>query len=141
MTTEEKELLLKDLCARLPYGVKVLDNSHKDYGVSKLINIGVDGSILIDNEINDIQYYPIIDEVKPYLRTLESITEEEKNEIESLGWRVDELDNNHPWAHNGEIESVLAGIKWLIEHHFDFLGLIPLGLAIEVINENNPYKD
>ena len=39
MTQEDRELLLKDLCGRLPYGVKVLDNSHKNYVVSKLINI------------------------------------------------------------------------------------------------------
>ena len=52
MTQEDKQLLFQDLCARLPYGVKVLDNSYKDLGVSKIINIGDYGSILIDNEMD-----------------------------------------------------------------------------------------
>lgn len=130
MTQEDRELLLKDLSGRLPYGVKVLDNSHKNYGVSKLINIGIDGSMLIDNEANDTQYYPIIAETKPYLRPMSSMTEEEINEFEATGWRVDDLDNNHPWAFDGIIENVLLGINWLNKHHFDYQGLIEKGLAL-----------
>ena len=125
MTQEEKDLLLKDLCARLPYGVKVLDNSRKNYGVSKLINIGVDGSMLIDNEIKDIQYYPIIDETKPYLRLLSSMTEEESKEYTEI------CTNRAPYMPGGTVDFFNA-------HHFDYHGLIEKGIALEA--SENMYK-
>lgn len=122
MTQEDRELLLKDLCGRLPYGVKVLDNSHKNYGVSKLINIGIDGSMLIDNETNDTQYYPIIDETRPYLRPLSSMTEEEKIDYQAF------------FNYDG-VEYPEEYIDWLNIHHFDYRGLIEKGLAIEAPND------
>lgn len=140
MIKEDKQLLFQDLCARLPYGVKVLDNSHKDYGVSKIINIGFDGSILVDNEMDDIQYYPLIDDIKPYLRPMSSMTEEECIElgnIEATIENVSEVIPNVPYY----IEVAYSKqIDWLNAHHFDYRGLIPKGLAIEVTKENNPYK-
>lgn len=153
MTQEDRQLLLQDLSARLFYGVKVLDNSHKNYGMSKLINIGVDGSILIDNEINDIQYYPIIDEVKPYLRSLSDLTEEEKNEFDDLweqewGEALDSADIDYSehseYSENAErlvIKASYKVIEWLCVHHIDYRGLIEKGLAIRVTPENNPYKE
>ena len=131
MTQEDKELLLKDLCARLPYGVRVLDNSHKNYGVSKLINIGIDSSMLIDNETNDTQYYPIIDETRPYLRPMSSMTEEEEIEYETIA---------KPCYNIFYVDDSLKCIDWLNKNHFDYRGLIEKGLAIEVTEENNPYK-
>lgn len=122
MTQEDRELLLKDLCGRLPYGVKVLDNSHKNYGVSKLINIGIDGSMLIDNETNDTQYYPIIDETRPYLRPLFSMTEEEKIDYQAF------------FNYDG-VEYPEEYVDWLNTHHFDYRGLIEKGLAIEAPND------
>lgn len=135
MIREDKELLLADLCGRLPYGVKVLDNSHKNYGVSKLINIGLDGSMLIDNEINDIQYYPIIDDVKPYLRPMSSMTEEESDEFQQLDTECDKM----PTFDYVSIEHYRI-FDWLNAHHFDYRGLIERGLAIAVTEDNNPYK-
>lgn len=122
MTQEDRELLLKDLCGRLPYGVKVLDNSHKNYGVSKLINIGIDGSMLIDNEINDTQYYPIIDETRPYLRPMSSMTEEEKIDYQAF------------FNYDG-VEYPEEYIDWLNVHHFDYRDLIGKGLALEAPND------
>ena len=122
MTQEDRELLLKDLCGRLPYGVKVLDNSHKNYGVSKLINIGIDGSMLIDNEINDTQYYPIIDETRPYLRPMSSMTEEEKIDYQAF------------FNYDG-VEYPEEYIDWLKVHHFDYRDLIGKGLALEAPND------
>ena len=118
MTLEDRELLLKDLSGRLPYGVKVLDNSHKNYGVSKLINIGIDGSMLIDNEANDTQYYPIIDETKPYLRPISSMTGEELDKYEELEW-------------DGDFEHLsLPLLDWLNKKMFDYRDLIRKGLAL-----------
>jgi len=126
MTQEDKELLLKDICARLLYGVKVLDNSHKDYGVSKIINIGFDGSILVDNEMDDIQYYPIIDDIKPYLRPMGSMTGEEKKEFHHIAslqrnYLGDDIFYTHWQMYD-----------WLNKNMFDYRGLIEKGLALVV---------
>lgn len=131
MTKEDKELLLKDLCARIPYGVKILDNAHKDYGDSKLINIGFYGSILIDNEMNDIQYYPIIDEIKPYLRPLSSMTVEEKKE----------LNNVLEYQYYSVDSCMCEASDWLNKKMFDYRGLIEKGLAVAITEDNNPYKE
>jgi hypothetical protein len=126
MNQEDKELLLKDLCARLPYGVIC--------------------EILFVKEELKADYIKYLQkdttfQIKPYLRPMSSMTKEERMEFESLNWRVDELDFNNPWTPNGEIENVLKGINWLNAHHFDFCNLIERGLAIAVTEENNPYKE
>ena len=126
MEKEDKELLLKDLCARLSYGV-ILDNpnpcgEHWD----ELISIDVsNGTVTL---LYDGRTYKV-EKIKPYLRPMSSMTEEEKKEFESLGWRVDELDGNVPWNHN--VYNVFEGVDWLNSHHFDYRGLIPIGLALE----------
>lgn len=138
MTQEDKELLFQDLCARLPYYPKceMIDeirvvNNEKD---SSYI------STLFPRHIELFSYHNNFT-IKPYLRPMHSMTEEERMEFESLNWRVNELDFNNPWTPNGEIENVLKGINWLLKHHFDYRGLIEKGLAIAVTEENNPYKE
>lgn len=125
MTQEEKELLLKDICARLPYGVKILDDAFKKYGASELINIGIDGSLLVDNKENDIQYYPIIDDIKPYLRPMSSMTEEEKKEFTKVLVKSQECSYE-----NNESATTIVN-DWYLSKGFDVRGLIPKGLAIE----------
>ena len=123
MTQEEKELLVKDLCARSLYEVKCLCDSGDRPLTIAYINRG---------KVH-IEEYPQptydIDAVKPYLRPMSSMTEEERIVFESLGWRVDELNSNAPWNHNSY--NVFDGIDWLNAHHFDYRGLIPRGLALE----------
>lgn len=126
MTNEEKELLLKDLCARLKYGVKVNHFS----AIRELLGIIPAAEIvMVGYDINDYED-SVIEDIEPYLRPLSSMTEEEKNEFENLGWRVDELENNEAWAFNHSINSIMKGIDWLIAHYFDFRGLIPMNLAL-----------
>jgi hypothetical protein len=60
------------------------------------------------------------------------MTEEERKELELLGWRADELADNEPWAHTGSIGHVTAGMKWLNSHQFDYNGLIEKGLALKL---------
>ena len=122
MTQEEKELLLKDLCARLPYGVKI----------KFLPDDRLDGIVLhyLDNGLTVLQkgaigYRAHIKNIRPYLRPMSSMTEEEKEEYE---------------ATCGDWYETLETYDWLNEHHFDYRGLIEKGLAIEVTEENNPYK-
>jgi hypothetical protein len=107
MTQEEKQLLLKDLCARLPYGVmmKVSHLSHP---------IALDEFILFTIKTSNKEGI----QGTPYLRPLSSMTMEEQREYIPVG-RGMSPDN----------PSVLA--DWLNAHHFDYRGLIPMGLALE----------
>lgn len=66
--------------------------------------------------------------VRPYLRPMSSMTEEEVKEYK------------HLVAFSGSPDGAANFIDWLNAHHFDYRGLIPKGLAIEVTKENNPYK-
>lgn len=114
MTKEETKLVIEDICGRLPYGLFVDENIER-----------------LDKEpaIYTYDYHPYIDRCKPYLRPMESMTVEECRKLESLGWRVDELAGNAPWAHCGAIHHVADGIDFLNRHMFDYRGLIPMGLA------------
>ena len=123
MTQEDKELLLKDLCARLPYGVIGLYSwkNREPY------NRELTGSLFDELESSwdsteDSQFLP-------YLRPLSSMTEEEKREY-NLTKTLSIVD--YP---------TLTSYDWLNAHHFDYRGLIDKGLAIEVTEENNPYKN
>ena len=133
MTQEEKELLLRDLCARLPYGVKIMFSSngfHWDW----------------EQTLNDISQcedgeYVIngwgIHGIKPYLRPMSSMTEEERKEFNSSCVIIyDEIKGK-------TILYTIETIDWLNAHHFDYRGLIEKGLALEApegmynIKENN----
>lgn len=131
MTQEEKQVLLKDLCARLPYGVKV-QVYYEDIAGSGYFDETV---WLIDNDepfhVNDRW----IENIKPYLRPMSSMTEEEATEYANCGNIIAISPQNDYLIPNPK------SINWLLENHFDFMGLIPKGLAIEVTNENNPYKE
>ena len=116
MTQEEKQLLLKDLCARLPYGVIVTDNRH---GNSRITEIDiVEKTVYCD----DFDEYVELDKWKPYLRPMSSMTEEELVVNEQL------LKDMH---YKPRVSTAIRYINWLLENHFDFMGLIPKGLALE----------
>ena len=144
MTQEKQLLLLKDLCARLPYEVKgrvYAETTNGEYDINgdmiffdspfdvTLDDINTSTEelhvVAIGNEdtvdfIEDQQTFGdpyTIDEFKPYLRPMSSMTEEEKEERKEYtlvygGWTND-------------------GFDWLNAHHFDFRGLIEKGLALE----------
>lgn len=103
MTQEQKELVLKDICARLPYRVNVkiefLEN-----GVSGTEEGPFNGETY--EEI--LKSGDIITSIQPYLRPMSTMTEEEEDEY---------LDEEF-WT------------DWLLEHHFDYRELIPMGLAL-----------
>ena len=69
-----------------------------------------------------------IGDVKPYLRPISSMTEEEWDEYDSM-------------CDFFGVEDCCQLVNWLLEHHFDFMGLVPKNLAIEITKENNPYKE
>lgn len=111
MTQEEKELLLKDICARLPYGVIV----HGEFPYS-------DGDKLVVEQKNEKLTTSIIDwfingieNIKPYLRPMSSITE---NEEFSYKYKKK---NHTEWEAYDYLNSI----------HIDYRGLIPMNLALE----------
>ena len=130
MTQEEKQLLLKDLSARLPYHVKVkvwLKDGTTEEGFLDLEhNYG--------DVLKDAFYSKDILDIKPYLRPMSSMTEEEKEEYRNIDNRAYSCPKDY--AHIPAQDR----IDWLNAHHFDYRGLIGRGLAIAVTEDNNPYE-
>jgi hypothetical protein len=116
---EEKQLLLKDLCARLPYRVKV----HI---------IGETGAEIDDKLTTSTISHLDRWVVKPYLRPMSSMTEEEKKVFDDF-CVVDEFawNGNAEIGYKNQANIMSDGIDWLLKHHFDFRGLIEKGLALE----------
>ena len=124
MTQENKELLLKDLCARLPYGVKVNVIYSNENASSFRQRVCVEG----DNELNtDIigLYQRNEIEIKPYLFPLSSMTEEQEREL-----------TNITYSNNDDVTIALLTIDWLNKNHFDYRGLIEKGLALDATGLN-----
>ncbi len=123
MTQEDKELLIKDLCARIPYSMKFKTSNGFDT---------LDG--IVDDEINPTNEFPYdIEEIKPYLFPMSSITEEQKEEYYDI-WCREWLDNASKNIEGMGI--LLTTIDYLNSHHFDYRGLIAKGLAIDATNLN-----
>ena len=131
MTQEDAKLVLKDLCARLPYGVRVFvsgddfDNYQYPYLLTAVSKFGQDIFCKIYSPIYTPLGCPDIENVKPYLRSMSSMTEEEQRTLDSM-------------CNGVEMVSRLSGLKmfdkafvWLNENHFDYRGLIEKGLAID----------
>lgn len=93
--------------------------------------------------LRDAFYYNEIKDIKPYLRSLSSMTEEERKEFDKF-CVIDSdifLSSDNPiQGFKNQAKIMARGIAWLLKNHFDFNGLIEKDLAIEVTVENNPYK-
>ena len=149
MTQEDKELLLKDLCARLPYGVKVqcedyLFTFDKDH-------MGI-GMLYKDFNMNLLESPKIIlsgcyygEDIKPYLFPLSSMTKEQYKEWCDL--EANPLDEILTRNANGEkistlehhlliAKSLTDSVNYCYKNHFDIYGLIPKGLAIDATGLN-----
>lgn len=134
MTQENKELLLKDLCARLPYRVKI-ELTWWVMGEGTYINTTLEPDH-IEQLLNDKDGDT---EIKPYLRPMSSMTVEEFKEW--LGYCKADYDCEFKPEPTFNFESCHLSINWLNAHHFDYRGLIEKGLAIAVTSKNNPYKN
>ena len=154
MKQEDKILLVKDLCSRLPYGVRVCHLSSEFSGV--LHNISVlhmyEGNSDIDKYDSIVDYvadidffgdgYPYeVEEFKPYLFPLSSISSEQLKEVsEILGKDVEIFDNYlNIVEHTRTTFSYLeldALFDWFNKNHFDYRNLIEKGLAIDCTNLN-----
>lgn len=140
MKQEDKDLLLRYLSMALPYGVKFTlgeNNLYTIKGVDLIVTDEGDWEYAITAkgiEVIEINY------VKPYLRPMSSMTEEELEELNCLCYHNISVQDDMLCGYICGIE-ITDVQKFLLRYHFDFMGLIPEGLAIEVTEENNPYKD
>lgn len=116
MTREEKQILLVDLCARLPYGV-MIEVQHE---LGKLTSIDIDDNDEVIIYSGDCDEDAKIEYCKPYLRPMSSMTEEERKEYNKVMFQSERYETDYA-----------ADIDWLNAHHFDYRGLIPKGLALE----------
>lgn len=118
MKQENELLLIKDLCARAPYRTKVSvgcwEVSHKGKPKLVLYERLLTPFLLHDIEDNDAWEY-----IKPFLRPMSSMTEEEKKEYK------------HFVAFSGNSTGAANFVDWLNKNHFDYHGLIEKGLALE----------
>jgi hypothetical protein len=142
MTQENKELLLKDLCARLPYGVKCCIYNFGENTIrikeDRLWSVQGDNILTLKSCVEKGEAY-MYHQIKPYLFPLSSMTEEQKSYINGR-WGVNEnfdfeIDPN--WGkYFVDLGDVVGYINWLNENHFDYRGLIEKGLAIDATNIN-----
>ena len=122
MTQEQKELLLKDLCARLPYGVKISVDDKVET---------VQGINILDTVVEyDSWLSSDIEEVKPLLFPLSSMTEEQKIIYGDLCYAII---HSLAWDTQAALNEL---VDWLNENHFDYNNLIPMGLANDCTNLN-----
>ena len=122
MTQEEKQLLLQDICARLPYGVKAQYYSSEE----EMLTVDTIEAIYTQPSVEIVigQYGLEIEDIKPYLRPLLSITEKERVEYCDLQYKF-LLGSHHPVTNGHPL------FNWLNKKMFDYRGLIPLWLALE----------
>ena len=132
MKIDYKDILLKDICARLPYGVKA-----KYYGSAEECECcdTIEGIYPMDDEIVIGQYGLSVGKIKPYLFPLSSISEEQKKEYASLVW-FNGLSRG--WNYDDAI--ILDEVPMLMDfyhkNHIDYRGLIEKGLAIDATGLN-----
>ena len=134
MKQEDKQLLLKDLCARQMYNVKCqVFNDVNSYTLSGILHNKPHGQLYFE-ELDWKEYdgFVNVEYCKPYLFPLSSMTEEQKNEYNR--WKH-EIPVCH-YEYGDVVEEIElfdspASFDYLIENHFDYHGLIPLGLAID----------
>ena len=142
MSQKDKELLLKDLCGRVPYGVKC---KYNDGVIVNILSVNffykqIEGW---ERYVNHTLKYDVED-VKQYLFPLSSMTEKQKNEIIDLGWSFDNDDSRicnilecfGTYRAYVDHSCCFELIDWCIKNHFDYRGLIPMGLAIDATGKN-----
>ena len=126
MKQEDKDLLLKDLCARLPYGVKVEVTKKDDWTGKFLPPITKKLNYLMLGGIHAKAKGYIEDEYKPYLFTMSSMTDVQREEWHNTMFK-DEY---------GLLTPLPESFDWLNKNHFDYRGLIKKGIAIDTTGLN-----
>ena len=125
MTWEKRNLLIKDLSARLPYGVKICINEEIHYLDSIIYDDGYYVNFVGDNKEG---YSLVYNEIKPYLFPLSSMTESQKEELNNnlISLELKALNDEISHSQVAEFE-----IDFYNRNHIDYRGLIPMGLALD----------
>jgi len=165
MTKEDRDLLIRDLAGRIPYGVigtvplTVVDTKHYDMDGYhwddevdvdvELDALNIDGIISVSaiepNLSEEVMYAQeaeewSVEEFKPYLRRIVDLTDEEIEEIDAIGeWEVDRLEGNSIWG-GDTVESASDLIHFFNVHHIDYNHLIEKGLAYADDKRDSVYK-
>lgn len=135
MTNEDRQLLLKDLATRLSYGLyaTVRDSEENDdfqpfevLGIKEVL-------VWVRNTMISVDHFDTIEVVKPYLRPMSSMTEEEKKEFQACHCVYELHPDFQPMMCN--LANELNMFDWLNSHHFDYRGLIKKGLALEATED------
>ena len=149
--TQEENLLLKDLSARLPHRVICHANKINIDGelifVNRLYSIA---ALYYDNAVGKFESCPIND-IKPYLRPISSMTEKEMDQLFDI-LHIDKDGNDEDWIKINDVLGIKFFFrtgKWVenVAEAYDYLNSIhinyrlPKHLFIEVTNENNPYEN
>ena len=132
MTPEDKELLLKDLCGRLSHGIEI-SLTDGTSGIITSISIVPHGTfVTVYFDRDNVEDVPLED-VKPYLRPMSSMTYEEYRDGYNLGICLAYKDKKRVFdgIHGVGIEGQINAFDWLNAHHFDYRGLIEKRLALE----------
>lgn len=134
MTQEDKDLLLKDLCARLPYGVKGLVTFNGNIFMTQIQveDRTIDGKLYDRFAEFQGSWYDNVT-IKPYLFPMSSMTKEQKEEFntQSLKLQLQVIDEEIMYEKATEFE-----VDFYNKHHLDWRGLIPKGLAIDATGLN-----
>lgn len=128
MRAEDKELLTRDLCARLPYGVNVGADGRYEGTLEGVENMNTIPVV----RLKGVGIKFSISFVKPYLRPMSSLTDKE--------WADCVRSSNISYDGNEQHRIVTALMadaraRWYDKHMFDHRGLLPKGLAIEMPKE------
>ncbi len=135
LTQEDKLLFLTDLCGRMPFGVVCTDTYLNVTGTLSAIGLNYDMGVLDKDDGEDESVY--IPNCKPYLFPLDSMTDEQKNNCpinetnlniikSNIGYGIIEM----PWRLS------YLFVDWCNKNHFDYRGLIPMGLANDATGLN-----
>lgn len=142
MTQKEEQLLLKGICEKFPYGLWVKETLYSDSATiyppdkypteeSKACKVmSVQGNC-VTLHISPFGWKPEIMElrhIKPYLRPLSSMTDEERDEFRNVGGIMAHNLQHDSWALSAFTPEAY---DWLNAYHFDYRGLIEKGLALE----------
>ena len=139
MTQEDKDVLLKDLCTRLPYGIKAKIKYHD--GAWELLAIYTNGTIHATRDVG----YPIetyFEDCTPYLFPLSSMTEEQYYELQTISCKdcLEHMEVEKEWRNNSSFYHLplyeYRVIDFFDRNHFDYRGLIPMGLANDATGLN-----
>lgn len=130
MTQNEKDLLLKDLCARLPYGVKVQSYDLDD----DMETIETLREIDSDGYVSTIECDTLKHTLKPYLFPLSSMTEEQKEELDKY-FDIDSKSLIDGYKNGLRCPHPYFNVQdWYNKNHFDYRGLIEKSLALDATN-------